>query len=69
MVTWPRMLGGLMVVVSAVAFAGVTVHVAGEAGLPADGHLPLLLLGLLAALVTFGLGVALLIGRRSHRLP
>jgi uncharacterized membrane protein YczE len=55
--------GALLVVLSVAVFVGVTGHVCGEAGQPADDHLPVLLVALLAACITLGLGIALMLPR------
>ena len=54
-------LGALLVVLAAAVIVGVTVHVCNESGFPADQHLPVLLVLLLAGVVLVGLGVALIL--------
>ncbi len=56
-------LGGVLVVLAVGIIIGVIVHVTPEAGLPADEHLPFLLIALLASAALGGLGVALILPR------
>jgi hypothetical protein len=58
-----RAVGVLLIVLSVATFVGVIVHVTGETGLPADEHLPTLLIALLGAVVAFAAGLALLLPR------
>lgn len=60
-----RAAGVLLLVLAVAVIVYVMVHVTGESGLPADDHLPVLLAALLVAATAIGVGIALLLPRRS----
>jgi len=61
-----RIFGALLVASSVAVLMVVVAHVCRESGLPADDHLPALLVAMLGACITVGLGIALMLPRPPH---